>query len=187
MNIFLLSWVLEECVKWYYNDHVIKMILETAQLLSTTWWCLEGETAKSLQQKGRIYKKISNHNHGSAIWARESVENYRLLCDLGIAMCNEYTYRYGKRHKSQDIIEWCKRKRVPKGLESKGLTTFYQAMPDDVKHEDPIMAYRQLYVSDYKVRLAKWKKREKPDWWEPMRKEFVQKKNEQPVQKKRKV
>lgn len=188
MNIFLLSWCLEECVKWYFKSHITKMPLETAQLLSTVWWCAEKETAISLEKKGRIYKSISNINHGSAIWARESLENYRWLCDLGMAMCKEFEHRRGKKHASEKIIAWCARKRAPKGIVSKGITPFYQAIPEDnLKNTDPVVAYRQLYVSDFKIRLAEWEAREEPDWYLPMRKEYLRKKNcEEPPAKKRK-
>ena len=110
MNIFLLSWIVEQCVTWCYDTHVVKMPTETAQLLSTVWWLCEPKKAEKLNKKGLIYKKISNHNHGSAIWARETVDNYKYLIDMGIALCVEYTYRYDRRHKCQDMIEWFKKK-----------------------------------------------------------------------------
>jgi hypothetical protein len=148
------------------------MPTETAQLLSTVWWLCEPKTAKRLNKKGTIYKKISNHNHGSAKWARESVGNYKYLIEMGLALCIEYTFRYGRRHKCQDMIEWFQRKRQPHGLHEGDLTPFYQAVPDECKHQDPVIAYKQLYVSDHKRHLAKWKKRSQPNWWRPMRNEY---------------
>jgi hypothetical protein len=52
------------------------------------------------------YKK-THFNHPSNKWARESLSNYVWLCDLGMELCKEYTHRYGKRHKTQEHIEWC--------------------------------------------------------------------------------
>ena len=97
MNIFVLDTDPRKCAIYHNNVHCIKMILETAQLLSGVHW-VQGGTAPY---------KLSHKNHPCAIWARECIENYVWLCDLGIELSKEYSYRYGKRHKSQDIIEWC--------------------------------------------------------------------------------
>ena len=99
MNIFILDTNPRKCAEYHNDKHVVKMILETAQLLCGVHWIT--------QSTYEIPYKLSHKNHPCSIWARECIENYNWLCELGIELCEEYTYRYGKRHKSQDIIEWC--------------------------------------------------------------------------------
>ena len=99
MNIFFLDFDVKKCAVYHCDKHVVKMILETAQLLCGVHHVVE------LQYE--IPYKLSHKNHPCAIWSRESLSNYLYLCELGLALCEEYTYRYGKRHKSQDVIEWC--------------------------------------------------------------------------------
>jgi len=153
MNIFVLSKDPLEAARYHCDKHVVKMILETAQLLCTAHWETGGEAAY----------KSTHKNHPCAKWARRTLENYDWLCDLGLGLCAEYTYRYGKRHKSQDIIEWCLRNK-PKIKRDK-LTDFVQAMPDCCKHEDPIQAYR-MYYNKEKRSIFSWKNRSQPDWIE---------------------
>jgi hypothetical protein len=91
------------------------------------------------------------------------MENYIWLCDLGIELCEEYTYRYGKRHKSQDIIEWCLTHK-PNLVYKSDLTPFALAMPDECKVGDAVDSYRQYYRTE-KRKIGVWKNREIPDWF----------------------
>jgi hypothetical protein len=155
MNIFVLDLDPRKCATYHSNSHVVKMILETAQLLCGVHH-MTGSDAPY---------KLSHKNHPCAIWARECMENYVWLCDLGIELCKEYTYRYGKRHKSQDIIEWCMIN-LP-NIEEKGvLTPFKLAMPDECKVGDPVESYREYY-NVFKKDFAKWKNRDTPKWFNP--------------------
>ena len=77
MNIFYLANNVDDCAKYHMDKHVVKMPLETAQLLCTVHWVCGGEAP---------YKK-THLNHPSSIWARYSIENYRWLCKLGKALC----------------------------------------------------------------------------------------------------
>ncbi len=97
MNIFVLDQDPKVCAKYHNNKHVVKMILETAQLLCGVHHMVES--------KIEIPYKLSHKNHPCSIWARECIENYVWLCDLGMELCFEYTYRYGKKHKSQAVFE----------------------------------------------------------------------------------
>ncbi len=153
MNIFVLDTDPKTCAVYHNDKHVVKMILETAQLLCGVHWVNGGEAPY----------KLSHKNHPSAIWARECIENYIWLCDLGLELCNEYTYRYGKRHKSQDIIEWCLLN-AP-SLATKGdITPFALAMPDECKIGDAVASYRAYYMVE-KRGFAVWKNRETPQWF----------------------
>jgi hypothetical protein len=106
--------------------------------------------------------KLSHKNHPCSIWTRESLSNYLYLCDLGLELCKEYTYRYGKRHKSQDVIEWClvNKPRIP----DTGFTNPPKAMPDEYKVDDFVKSYRNYYVGA-KSSIAKWKSRSIPEWF----------------------
>jgi hypothetical protein len=154
MNIFVLDEDPKTCAKMHCDKHCVKMILETAQLLCGVHHTIGNEAPY----------KLSHRNHPCSIWVRECLENYVWLCDLGIELCKEYTYRYGRRHKSQDIIEWCVIN-LPNIRENGELTPFKLAMPDECKiNEDPVSSYRKYYV-DFKSGFAKWKNRDTPQWY----------------------
>jgi Pyrimidine dimer DNA glycosylase len=166
VNFFLLSWDPDECVKAMFDKHIVKMPLETCQLLSTTWWLLEPDVAKKWNQKNRIYKKLSNHNHGVCKWVSETEENYRIMIRFGLKMCEEFQFRQGCRHSAHDKMEFLNRSRSPNGFVQQGLTDLYLAMPDKYKDKDPVVAYRKLYMSEEKNYMAAWKNRGPPNWWE---------------------
>lgn len=88
MNIFLLDYDVKKCAQSHVDKHVVKMILETAQLLCGAHHVI-GTT-------DNIPYKLSHKNHPCSIWVRESLTNYLYLCELGLELCYEYTYRYGK-------------------------------------------------------------------------------------------
>tara|TARA_R100000544_G_C2222259_1_gene58268 strand:+ start:474 stop:947 length:474 start_codon:yes stop_codon:yes gene_type:complete len=155
MNIFVLDKDVIKCAEYHNNKHVVKMVLETAQLLCG----VHHATGSDLE----IPYKLSHKNHPCSIWARECIENYIWLCDFGIELAKEYTHRYGKRHKCQDIIEWCIENKANL-LEKGDLTPFALAMPDEYKSNNPIDSYRRYYMLD-KPHIAEWKKRDKPEWF----------------------
>ena len=157
MNIFVLDYDPKSCAQMHCDKHVVKMILETAQLLCGVHHMTEKVT------DGVPYK-LSHKNHPCSIWARECVENYVWLCDLGLELCEEYTYRYGKKHKSQEIIEWCLLN-IPNIKENGSVTDFKLAMPDECKIDNnPILSYRKYYI-EFKKDFAKWKNRDVPNWF----------------------
>ncbi len=156
MNIFVLDSNPKKCAQYHVDKHSTKMCVEYAQLLCGVHWMTEGGQYE-------IPYKLSHKNHPCAIWARECYENYIWLCDLGLELCVEYTYRYGKRHKSQDIIEWCLLNR-PNISEKGDITPFALAMPDECKVGTAIDSYRKYYQVE-KRNLANWKNREVPEWY----------------------
>ena len=151
MNIFILDTDIEKCAQYHVDKHCVKMILEYAQLLSTTV-NLSGGTAPY---------KTTHKNHPCAIWARDSLSNWHYLRDLGITLHKEYQYRYGKTHKSGLVIESLGEPNIP----DIGLTPFAQAMPDEYKCDDAVIAYRNYYLGA-KANLFSWKDREVPEWIE---------------------
>ena len=160
MNIFFLDYDVKKCAQYHVDKHVVKMILETAQLLCGVHHVTAHDTA---HDTAHVPYKLSHKNHPCSIWARESLSNYLYLCELGLELCNEYTYRYGKRHKSQDVIEWClvNKPNIP----DIGFTEPAKAMPDEFKVKSIVQSYRNYYMGA-KSGFAVWKGREKPLWFE---------------------
>jgi hypothetical protein len=156
MNIFVLDLNTDKCAKYHCDKHVVKMILETAQLLCGVHHVIN-------QLNDQIPYKLSHKNHPCAIWARECLENYIWLCDLGISLSEEYKYRYGKIHKSKSIIEWCILNK-PNLKENSDMTSFALAMPDECKTNNAIQSYRNYYMME-KRGIATWKNRDIPEWY----------------------
>ncbi len=152
MNIFVLDTDIALCAQYHCDQHVIKMIVESAQLLCT-----------ALNKKGFCAPYRSTHmKHPCVYWVEESYDNFQWLAALGLALHDEYQYRFDakREHASAAIIREVRQFRY----ESRGLTEFAQAMPDQYKVPgDPVAAYRNFYKGE-KARFARWTKREKP-WW----------------------
>ena len=159
MNIFILDYDVKKCAQYHVDKHVVKMILETAQLLCGVHHMTPQVAPQVAPQ---VPYKLSHKNHPCAIWARESLTNYLYLCELGLELCYEYTYRYGKRHKSQDVIEWCIVNKP--GIVDIGFTEPAKAMPDEYKVDSVVQSYRNYYMGA-KSGFAYWKGRETPKWF----------------------
>lgn len=152
MNIFVLDSNIKQCAEYHTDKHIIKMILESAQMLSTA--CrLSGIDAGY---------KTTHKNHPCTKWVRESLSNWLWLRLLTKELNNEYRYRYDKsvNHKSYDVILSLPLPNIP----DKGLTQFPQAMPNEYKNNNPIKAYRKYYIGE-KQHFANWTKREPPFWF----------------------
>lgn len=184
MNIFYLSENPVQAAEWMVDKHVVKMILESAQLLSTAHRILDGTEIQievQVQQEDGSLKNrkkkwwllndsreevlysATHINHPSAIWCRSSVENYNWLVDHFFALMQEYTHRYDKRHKCYGELSYMLQS-PPKKLEEYDMTLMPSAMADEYKiSEDPIINYRNYYKSG-KIHLHKWTKREAPEW-----------------------
>ena len=159
MNIFYLSNDPETCARLHCDKHVVKMILETAQLLSNAHHMLDGD-----QVINPIYK-LTHKNHPSAIWTRASVSHYNWLWMLLAELCKEYTYRYGKVHKVQreGLLEILKDH--PHNIPNKNwLTDPTPAMPDEYKTTSAIESYKNYYRGA-KRSFARWTNRNIPEWF----------------------
>ena len=153
MNIFVLDRDPVKAATMLCDKHVVKMIVETAQMLCTV--------AHSNGHINTPYRP-THKNHPCTLWANESKDNWDWLISHGEEMCAEYTRRYGRIHKTQAVIDWCKNSGAGP-QKSIGLTPFRQAMPPMYKHPDPVKAYRDYYRGE-KSRFAKWRTRA-PAWW----------------------
>ena len=137
------------------NKHVVKMIVESAQLLTTPF--PSGVTP---------YRRTHAH-HPCGRWVQQSLSNYKWLVVHGAALCEEYTKRYGKTHKTEAVIDWFM-DAVP-DIPDVGLTPFARAIKEPWKtqsaHMSAVDAYRHYYIGD-KARFAKWAPRARaPRWW----------------------
>lgn len=157
MNIFVLDTDPVKAAESQCDKHVVKMVLETAQLLSSAHW-LHGSSAPY---------KATHLSHPCTKWVSSSRENYLWLCRHGLALCAEYTVRYNKVHKTEAVIRTLA-VQVPANMPSKGLTPFVIAINKDTYGSciipgDPVSSYRNYYKTAKKS-FAKWKRNE-PDWW----------------------
>lgn len=153
MNIFYLDRDIHKCVEYHCDKHVVKMILEYAQLLCS----VHHMTGTGNEQ---MYK-LTHKNHPDAIWARQSTENYAYLISLAILLGEEYTFRYGKVHKSIGVIEQLPYPQLP----DYAFTEPPKCVHDDFKGiDDTVDAYRRYYVRD-KAGFCVWSKRPTPEWF----------------------
>lgn len=151
MNIFLLDEDPIVAAQMQCNKHVVKMILETAQILCSSF------------NAGNAPYRRTHYNHPCCIWARSSRENYEWLIKHGKALAEEYTKRYNKRHKSLDVIYWCHSNISKISFPLKGLTPFALCMPEKYIEKCPIQSYRNFYIGE-KLEFCVWPKDKTPYW-----------------------
>jgi hypothetical protein len=157
MNIFVLDKNTSICAQYHSDKHVIKMLLEGTQILSTVIY------QKNKQQHSALELYRPTHiNHPCVKWASESLGNFLWLVSLGDHLTYEYTFRYGKIHKCQKILD--KIYSVPFSIfDKQEKTSFALCMPDKYKTGDPVESYRNYYKNE-KKHLLKYTKREIPYW-----------------------
>jgi len=153
MNIFFLDRDIEKCVQYHNDKHVVKMILEYVQLLSS----VHHVTGTA----DHICYKLTHQNHPCAVWARSSTENYFYLYSLAYALGEEYTYRYGKKHRSIYMMEDMP---SPTGVKEGPFTDPPVCTHEDFKHMEVVSAYRAYYIRD-KRDFCVWTGRSVPEWF----------------------
>jgi hypothetical protein len=149
MNIFFLHSIPQIAALYHCDKHVVKMIVETAQLLSTA----HHEHGNS----ANVTYKPTHKNHPSAIWARTSPLQYDYLVSLGLALCKQYRLRYGKVHKCYDMFKG-ELDLPPPALRAMPSTWSNppQCMPDECKHANTVTAYRNYYRWKKNVMSMAW-------------------------------
>lgn len=152
MNIFVLDEDPILAAQMLCDRHVLKMLLETGQMLCAAH---PPEVAPW---------KRTHYNHPCTVWARSSKKNYEWLAAHGLSICNEYTVRYGRRHKCEDVMLWCS-ENIPSSVPDGPMTPFAIAIKDKKYHlSDVVSSYRAYYLGE-KARFAKWNHSPTPDWW----------------------
>jgi len=177
MNIFYIDKSPAKCAEQMVDKHVVKMILETAQLLSTAHRLLDGEEYVGQTATGRKAKRwrlnderetilysATHINHPSAVWCRQSNNNYNWLFAHFLSLLNEYTYRYGKRHKCSDPAFVDALRQTPRNIPVGYFTPVTPAMAEQyIVSDDSVTNYRNYYRQG-KIHLHKWTKRQPPEW-----------------------
>lgn len=157
MNIFYLDRDPKRCAEMHCDKHVVKMILEYAQLLSTAHHEIDGKPSIECY-------KPTHRNHPSAVWARANRSNYSWLHLLLQDLCSEYTLRYGKVHKTEErgIVRGLSY--PPYEMPSGDFFDPPQCMPDHCKDKDAVLGYRNYYIRE-KSYMARWKNTDAPPWY----------------------
>lgn len=160
MNIFITSPCPKKCAEYLDNKRVVKMVLESTQMLCTALNELAGEQITPY--------KSTHKNHPCNVWVRESLENFYWLVSHALALSNEYERRYNKRHKCLSVIRQVVN--IPHTFTFKGefpkheLTTFPNCARnkslgiDYTGEENVFIAYRK-YLND------RWDTDKQPPRW----------------------
>lgn len=150
MQLFVLDDDPYTAGRYYYDTHVIKILVEAAQMMCTAY------------PAGVPPYKHTHVNHRCAKWVRECSGNFRWTLSLAYSLAHQYTKRFNKTHKTSNVLAWIDlhKPEIPNGYR----TPFVQNIPEELRLEDPVLSYRKYYMT-VKRHLAKWTKTEKPDWW----------------------
>lgn len=149
MNVFILSWDVDECARWHGDQHVGKMILEGTQLLCNAWWFIGGQAPY----------KPTHINHPCSVWARMNVEHWVYLRQLVLALGREFEHRFGKEHRSAVVA---RRLKVPP-LGRMRWVNPPLVMPEQYHWGSVPSSYRLYYLHE-KTAQHKWTRRA-PPWW----------------------
>ena len=183
MNIFVLDSDPIKSAQLQCDKHVVKMIVESAQMLSTTHRMLDGYVEKRPSKSGKrminywvhpdthmentLYKAV-HHGHPCTVWTMQSIANYAWHYDHFHALCIEYQYRYNKTHSTQTKLEEIL-SIPPKNLNyHKGLTPFALAMqhePQCIHKDEPVRSYQEYYQTKQDRFKMVWSKRDIPEWF----------------------
>jgi hypothetical protein len=190
MNIFVLHWKQRKAARWHVDKHVIKMLLETCQLLYTAHWVLfypQLRECKSVIVLSKTQKQLSIPEymlmapicestkqptyrpchvlHPCAKWTRVCSGNYLWLAKLGIELAREYRFRFGKVHSCEKHIVWLNNN-LPPSIKHFPRRKFAIAMNEQyIISKNPIICYRHYYRTSKQERgLIKYTNRHTPHW-----------------------
>jgi hypothetical protein len=191
MNIFILDKDPVVAAQLQCDKHVVKMIVESAQMLSTSHRLLDGVAVKRPSKSGKTMRTYydlyegtddlemetllmanAHESHPCTKWTMESTGNYDWHWLHLKALCEEYTYRYGKIHKVERVdpvvgypllqaLEI-----LPRNIPDGPMTPFRLAMksnPECMYEDDPVRSYREFYQT--KTFKMVWTKRNIPEWF----------------------
>lgn len=182
MNLFILSKDVEESAQMQCDKHAVKMIVESAQMLSTAHRMLDGKSSKAPSKSGKrmvnhwkhpdenldevLYKAV-HHYHPCTVWTMKSNNNYTWHYAYFVAMCKEFEYRFGKVHSSWTLLKdiLCT---PPRNIEVGPKTQFPLAMksnPECMFPDDPVKSYRLFYQTKQFRFKMRWTNRPVPNWF----------------------
>ena len=177
INIFVLDLNPAAAARMHCDKHIPKMIVESAQMLSTAHRILDGEEYLAPSKSGKrmvkhfslkhnddlIYKAV-HAKHPCTLWTMQSYSNYIWHYGFFRDLSAEFKFRFGKVHQSWDLLKYTLQN-PPKNISMSASTDFALAMPDVYKVACPVESYRNYYIGE-KARFAKWERgRAAPDWW----------------------
>ena len=168
MNVFYLDTDPQRIASWLVDKHIVKMPVESAQMLSTAHRLLDGRRVgkdwilpdEDISQP--ICYKVAHAHHPSTVWTMASKANYEWHAQLWVCMLEEYTRRYGRIHNCSRLMDILMS--APKNISDGPFTSPPLAMPQRYKSEDAVSAYRRFYAGE-KWRFARWKQADLPDWF----------------------
>lgn len=178
MNIFVLDRDPRIAAKQQCDRHVVKMILESAQMLSTAHRVLDGEVEVRKSKSGKttvkywrlpdkreqlLYNAV-HVNHPCTVWCRAGDENYKWLYDHFIHLCEEYKLRYNRTHKTETLLREALQQ-CPSNISRKQLTSFALAMPEEYKTSCPVESYHRYYKSKQTQFKMVWTQACVPPWF----------------------
>mgnify|MGYP001165722913 FL=1 len=180
MNIFVLNKDPVIAAQEQCDKHVVKMIVESGQMLSTAHRMLDGSVSRRPSKSGKtmikyydhptldnvLYKAV-HHGHPCTVWTMESICNYIWHYKHFVALCDEYMYRYGKRHLTDTLLRdilMTPPMRIPR-VER---TQFKLAMGSNPECmlECPVESYRAFYQTKQDRFSMTWTSRPVPSWFE---------------------
>lgn len=182
MNIFILDESPVESARLQCDKHVVKMIVESAQMLSTAHRMLDGTLEKRPSKSGKtmvnyyrlddpkkedLFYKAVHFYHPCTVWTMESKANYKWHHNHFVALCDEYRYRYGKVHKSDELLRYALLD-APENIPDIPMTQFKLAMgvaPQCMHEDDPVRSYREFYQTKQERFKMVWTRREIPEWF----------------------
>ena len=185
MNIFVLDSDPVVSAQMMCDKHIPKMIVESGQMLSTAHRMLDGKLTRKPSKSGKtmvkywdlyegsddleaelLYYKAVHTAHPCTVWSMQSSDNYRWHWEHMRALCDEYTYRYNKMHKTHRELLYAI-EALPRNIHKGGLTPFAQAMkqyPECIVPGNAVKAYQNYYHAAKP--FAKWERgRPAPTWW----------------------
>jgi len=182
-------WNYDCCAQYHIDAHIVKIPLETTQLLYTLHhlhpksedWRVHAPETKS----GNRGYRIVHQNHPIRKWVSKSLLHYRHAVDYGLALCKEYTFRYDRIHACEQHLRWL----ASNEPNLKSSTEFLNpplCMPEEYRIDvaehprkkkaiivlqdsefssEVYESYRRYYIGEkLKIRMSTWKKRENPEW-----------------------
>ena len=182
MNLFILNKDPVLAAQQQCNTHVVKMIVESAQMLSTAHRMLDGTLERRASKSGKTtvkywtlpderentFYKAVHMNHPCTVWTTKSNNNYTWHWVHFAALCDEYKYRYGKVHGTDKLLREALYS-LPKNIPIGYLTQQPLAMkanPECMDPNDVVGSYRKFYQTKQHRFKMVWTKRDIPEWFE---------------------
>jgi hypothetical protein len=180
MNIFYLDKSPYIAAKYHCDKHVVKMIVEAAQMLCTAHRILDGKQVVDrtglrkrthwvhpVTELDAVLYQATHYNHPSSVWTRASLANYKWHYELFMALCTEYTHRYRRIHSTEKLLQ-IPLYQTPEHIPDIGPTVIplaMQSQPQCMHRTDPVRSYREFYKTKQTAFTMKWSHRDVPPWF----------------------